>query len=240
MSSADEPSERERNAEEPVELLRGGRLYQRLFLDPMGEAPERPPVRRALLFAALAWLPLAVLAAVAGEFLAGDSGSLAFTRDLTVHIRLLLALPVLLLVEPFVRARLELVVRYLGKSDLIAADEKPRWEAALETARRRRDSVVLEVLLLVAALALSIWGTFGDTLDVRSGLRMGAWRWESGGAPSLAGWWYALVSGPIVLYHVLRWLLRIGLWALLLRSAGWGCSPSPRPRSPPSSRRSPS
>ena len=216
MSSTDAPSERD-HPSEPFDLLRGGRIYQRLLLDPMRESPGRLPVWRALLFAGLAWLPLAILSLVSGTFLTANADELAFGRDLTVHVRLLLALPVLLLIEPMVRARLELAVHYLDRSDVIPKDDMPRWHAAVESARRRRDSVVWEVLLIATAFAVSLWGTFG-LAAARAGGETNIWRWQSGGDPSLAGWWYALVTAPIVVYHVLRWLYRIGLWTLLLRT----------------------
>lgn len=218
MSTTDASSNRETEHEDDVQLLSGSRIYDRLIVGPLGEPESRPPVKRAALLVTLAWLPPAILSALAGKFVPSEVNPLTFMEDFTLHVRLLLGLPALILIEPFVRERLALVLRYLRRSDLIPGEERPRWVAAMRSTRRRCDSVVAEVMLLALALAISLWGTFSAANDLHADLRMGAWRWTDPSTPSPAGWWYVVVSGPILLGHVLRWFYRLGLWTNLLRT----------------------
>ena len=57
------------------------------------------PHRRALLLAAVCWLPLALLSSASG--LATGGVDLPFLADFEVHARFLLALPLLILAERF-------------------------------------------------------------------------------------------------------------------------------------------
>ena len=58
-------------------------------------------------FALLAWLPLLVLSAVGGQ-LFGGSVAIPFLQDLEVHVRLLLALPLLIIADVATVARVRL------------------------------------------------------------------------------------------------------------------------------------
>ena len=216
MSATDASPDPERA--DPVQLLSGGWIYDRLVVGPLGEPPDRLPLKRTGILMAAAWLPLAILSAVAGAFSPSDVEHLTFSEDLTTHIRLLLGIPALLLIEPVVRERLKLVLNYLGHSDLIRGQDMPRWNEAMQRTRRRRDSLVAELLLLALAVAVSFWGTFSAANDLHTDIRLGAWRWTDSETLSPAGWWYTVVAGPIVLFHLLRWFYRIGLWTNLLRS----------------------
>jgi len=73
------------------------------------------------------------------------------------------------------------------------------------------DSVFVEGVILVLALTASA--------AVRVILRLGSVEstWErSGRAITFAGWWYILVSLPILIFFVLRWLRVFFLWAWFL------------------------
>jgi hypothetical protein len=73
-----------------------------------------------------------------------------------------------------------------------------------------RDSTVVEALILVLAVSFSLL----SRVVFRVGYEHATW--ERVGATTLAGWWYALVSLPILGFLLLRWLWVFLLWAWLL------------------------
>src|SRR5215475_9278679 len=127
-------------------LILGGPLYQvirRVHLS--GDALEL--VRRRLIVIPLfAWLPLLILSALEGRAW-GDAVRVPFLADIEVHTRFLLALPLLIVAELVVHQRMRPVVRQFLERDLIAETSRTRFDAALPSALRLRNSVLAEVLL---------------------------------------------------------------------------------------------
>lgn len=170
--------------------------------------------RRAIFFAAACWLPPFLLAALRGDLLAPADGR-AFLRDFTVPARFLVAVPILLLIEPIADARLARLVRAFANGGLVPGERAEDFRQAVVEAHRTRDSALVEFAL--AALALAGGAAWG-----RAAPRIAGSTWvgavSPGGAVALspAGWWATLVSVPIMLFLLLRWLWRYGLWVRLL------------------------
>ena len=79
-------------------------------------------IRRAfiIILPLLAWLPLLVLSAAGGKVFAG-SVAVPFLPDLEVHIRFLLALPLLIIAELMVEQRMRPLLREFRERNLISA-----------------------------------------------------------------------------------------------------------------------
>ena len=132
-----------------------------------------------------------------------------------LHLRLLVALPLLILAELVVHERMRPVMRQFLERGLIADGARARFDAAIASALRLRNSVLAEVLLIALVygvgvlflwrkyLALDVGSWYGVTVD--GGLR-----------PSLAGWWYGTVSLPFFQFLLLRWYFRLFVWARFL------------------------
>jgi hypothetical protein len=171
--------------------------------------------RRAGGVAAVAWLPLLLLAAVEGS-VPGPSSRGSFLFDVPVHARYLVALPLLVGVQPWCLGQLAAVVGHFVRGGLIVDADLPRWYALLASARRLLDGRGLEVVLAVGAFAGAI--LVGDLYR-----RGGASPWmtyDAGGARTAAGWWRTLVSQPLFLLILSAWLWRVLVWARFL----WGVS----------------
>ena len=97
----------------------------------------------------------------------------------------------------------------------------------MDNARRLRNSVVAEVLLVVLVYAVGIlvvWRYY-MSLDVPT------WHSTPGAAriqPKLAGWWYLFVSLPVFQFILLRWYFRLLIWTRFL----WQMSRLPLAYSP--------
>lgn len=170
---------------------------------------------RAGAVAAVAWLPLLLLAALQGADLDPSTRG-SFFPDVPVHARYLVALPLLVALEPWCLGQLAAVVGHFVRGGLVVDADLPRWHALRASARRLLDGRGLEVVLAVGALAGAI--LVGDLYR-----RSGASTWMThgvGGPRTAAGWWRTLVSQPLFLLTLSAWLWRVMVWARFL----WGVS----------------
>jgi len=106
-------------------------------------------------------------------------------------------------------------VRHFLEQGLIPDAGRARFDAAIASAMRLRDSVVAE-LLLVAVVhlvrILFIWRT-QSTLDISSWYADPA---DGGLSLSRAGWWAACVSFPLAQFLLMRWYFRLHVWGRFL------------------------
>jgi hypothetical protein len=194
-------------------LVNGGllnRFWRRMRLS--GDALQLVP-RRALAMAVLAWVPLLLLSMAEGNAW-GDNVALPFLKDIETHLRLLIAVPLLILAEVKVHQRLHLIVRSFAENGLIPDTARQRFEAAIASAMRLRNSVMAELLLIVIVytVGLYVWRN-------QVSLEVGSWFLAVGSGPARltpAGWWAALVSMPVFQFLMFRWYFRFFIWARFL------------------------
>jgi hypothetical protein len=188
-------------------LVLGGPIFQ-LFRRTHLEGDHLELLRRRIVIITLfVWLPLLMLSVFISPI--GGTGRLSFLRDVEVHARFLVALPALIGAELLVHLRLRPVVRRFVERRIVRPQDLPRFETAIESAVRLRNSIPVEsgLLLLVYTFGLWVWNS-------RAGLNTSTWYATSGGRWNLtpAGFWYVFVSIPIVQFILLRWYLRLFIW----------------------------
>ena len=196
---------------ESLFLLGGGRITRGLERVKLARDARLRATWAAALSPAVTWLPLLVLAAVEGVAW-GDRVAVPLLKDFLPYGQFLLAVPVLVLGEVTVGKRLGWVVAELRRSDVLAPEDTPALDRLLtrtvELWRGRGLNTVL-VLLTCAYTGVSLWATR---------------EWLTGGWQSLderitlPGWWYLLISVPVMRFLTLRWLWRLLLWAWVLWS----------------------
>jgi len=170
--------------------------------------------RRILLISLLTWLPLLVLSALEGQAL-GGSAAVPFLLDVEVHVKFLLVLPLLIIAELVVHQRMRFVVKQFLERHLIAENNLPRFDAAIASAFRLRNSVLGEVLLIAFVYVvgvLIIWRQY-------TALATATWyAVPTGGGLklSLSGMWYVYMSLPILQFLLMRWYFRIFIWTRFL------------------------
>lgn len=195
-------------------VVLGGPLFQLLRRAHMaGDALEL--VRRRLVVLSLfTWLPLLVLSTLEGNALAGGE-AIPFLYDAEVHLRFLVALPLLVIAELLVHARLRPVAKQFLDRELIPASALPQFDATLISAFRLRNSTIAEVLLILLVYGVGIlivWRQYA-VLDTAMWY---ATPTPQGAQLSLAGAWYAYVSLPIFQFLLIRWYFRVFIWARFL------------------------
>ena len=188
-------------------LVLGGPIFQ-LFRRAHLEGNHLELLRRRIvIITVFVWLPLLLLSAFASP--AGHAGRLSFLRDVEVHARFLIALPVLIGAELLVHLRMRPVVRRFVERRIVLPQDLPRFESAIQSAIRLRNSIPIELGLLLAVYSFGLWFWHN-----RVGLDSSTWYANSGGRWNLtpAGFWYVFVSIPIVQFILLRWYLRLFIW----------------------------
>jgi hypothetical protein len=162
--------------------------------------------RRVIVITLLAWLPLLLLSV----FTSPSGGArLSFLHDIEVHARFLVVLPILVGGELLVHLRIRPVVRRFVERQIVRPQELPRFDNAIESAVRMRNSVPVELGLLLVVYTLGMW-----IWSSRVGLNTSTWYVNAGGRWNLtpAGYWYVFVSIPIVQFILLRWYFRLLIW----------------------------
>ena len=161
----------------------------------------------------LGWVPLVLLVVLQG--LTQHNHPLAsFFNDFGVHARSLLAAPLFFVAEAICLPRLGTIVRHFVAADLITTGDRARFDAAVAATGRHLNSTlaeVLAVLLTYSLIALLMHFLPPSVFPL----------WYSPsqqGYPHLswAGWWYAVVSLPLLLIILLGWVWRILLWSWFL------------------------
>ncbi|OLC59537.1 MAG: hypothetical protein AUH76_14300 [Candidatus Rokubacteria bacterium 13_1_40CM_4_67_11] len=195
-------------------VILGGPLYQLFLRAHLAGTALELLRRRVVVITLAAWLPLFVLSMAEGH-LWGGGVKVPFFRDIEVQARFLLALPLLVIAELVVHQRMRSVIRQFFERDLIPEASRTRFEAAIASAYRLRNSVLAEILLIIGVYGLGvlvIWRhyvalniTSWYSVDVEGVLR-----------PSLAGWWYGCLSLPLFQFILLRWYFRVFVWARFL------------------------
>ena len=197
-------------------LMLGGPLYQfwrRTRLS--GDALELLH-RRAVVLMTLTWLPLLLLSLLAGHAWSRSPGELTFLRDIEMHVRLLVALPLLLAAELIVHRWTYAGIAQFVTNKLIPDTAQQQFEDAVASAMRLRNSIGMEVLLLLLVYAVGIAFLSQIHFKIEIDSWYGSTTADGTFLVSVAGWWAALVSLPIFQFISLRWFYRIFIWGRLL------------------------
>ncbi len=138
-----------------------------------------------------------------------------FLFDVEVHVRYLVTLPLLIAAELVVHRRLRPLLQLFLERNVIPESGIPRFEAAVASAFRLRNSALAEVLLIAV-----VYG-FGILVVWRQYLALDAATWYAtpsadGSVLSLAGLWYGYVSLPVFQFLLCRWYFRLFVWARFL------------------------
>jgi hypothetical protein len=166
---------------------------------------ERP---RALLIGAIVigWVPLVLIGIV--ERVLGQVEPVV--ADASVHVRLVVAVPLFLVADLALAFQENLTLTRLGNEGFIVAADRARFDALVRRTEALRSSLLPELVLLALAIVDGVATLLG-------------WRGPTGAIPGsspsgggVARAWFALVGLPLFLFLLLRSLWRWGIWVVTL------------------------
>ena len=196
---------------EDFSLVLGGPLFQLLRKAHLeGDALELLH-RRIIACIVLTWFPLLILSMFGP--VTRDVGRVSFFRDIEVHARFLIALPILIGAELLVNSRIRPVVRRFVEWRIVLPEQRPAFQRAIESALKIRNSVFVELMLIavVYTVGLLVWNSRTE-LGLVTWYELPGSRWNL----TAAGYWYVFVSLPVFQFILLRWYMRLFIWFRLL------------------------
>jgi hypothetical protein len=167
---------------------------------------------RIILVICLTYVPLAVLAAMQGNFI-NDNLRMPFWADFAQISRYCIVVPLLLLAELAIDPWLTHMVRHLGR--LVPEDEIPKFINMIKRAEAGRDSLIAEVIFIVIAVARNV-------LVPSTGVAVESQTWEMHALAngtfefSLAYYFANYFAKPIFTFLWLRWLWKYVLWSFFI------------------------
>jgi hypothetical protein len=195
-------------------LVLGGPLYQLVRRARLSGGALELLRRRVIVISLFAWLPLLILSMLGGRAW-GDAVTVPFLKDIEAHARFLLALPLLILAELVVHQRMRPVARQFLERGLIPESSRARFDLAIASAARLRNSVLAEVLLIAFVYlvgVLYVWPQYiALTVPTWYAVPTGAGRHLSA-----AGFWFVYVSLPLFQFILFRWYFRLFVWIRFL------------------------
>jgi hypothetical protein len=195
-------------------LVLGGPLFQLLRRVHLTGDALQLVRQRILWIAVLAWLPPCLLSAVDGR-LWSDAVGVPFLKDFEVHIRFLVALPLLVAAELIVHRRLHWIAQTFLARELVPAEAMERFDAALKAAYRLRNSVAAELALVALVYGVGVLVVWRHFLALDTPTWYGTPS-ADGTALTVAGIWYGYISLPAFQFLLIRWYFRLFIWARFL------------------------
>lgn len=196
-------------------LILGGPLFQLWRRFGLADDSLALVRRRILVTALLCWLPLLLITSVEGTLMGGGA-TVPFLFDVEVHVRFLIAVPILIGAELLVHLRMLPAVRQFRERALVPEAARAEFEAAVGSAMRLRNSVWAEILLIVFVYTIGILVVWKQYMALDANTWYGTPS-ADGSKPTWAGLWYGYVSLPLFQFLGYRWYFRLFIWARLLR-----------------------
>lgn len=193
--------------DEDFSLVSGGLIYSLMTSIRVLNKGKHPRRRRAIAFAAMTWVPLLILASIAGT-LTGDLIEINFLEDFTIHIRFLFVVPFLILIEKRIDNSFIEYIKTTGF--LIGKEQQARFGKIVSNINRLSNSYIPEILSLFVIYLLVVlnWNELSIFENTREFLTH-----EDTNKLSPAGWCFLLFSFPVYQLLVLRWIWRWFIWA---------------------------
>jgi hypothetical protein len=193
----------------PFLLMEGGPLFRVERRMGLIKANTSFTTRRAILAACFTWLVLLILSALQGAAV-GNAVSIPFLYDFSTYSRFLIGVPLLLIAELIVGPRIAEAAKYFLRAGIVKREDFHAFDEAVENGLQLRDSVVAELVILVAAYLISAFTSHRFAVSTSTWYAIPS---QTGGfTRTWAGWWLILFCIPLMHFLVFRWLWRIFLW----------------------------
>lgn len=199
----------QKEEDELSHFFSSGLLHKVLCLVGLAKVEAAAVKRRVLFLVLLTFLPLLILSAIQG--VAWSGVHIPFLYDVAELTRFLFIGPALIIAEVIVEPWLIQGVRYT-REKLVPVEQMDEFRTIVARAIRLRDSVPLELLLLVIVF---IW-QWSDVVS-QTQIMVNTWHQLPSNRENSYAWsYYYYFAKPLVRFLWLRWLWRYLIWSLML------------------------
>ena len=199
-----------------MEISFENQTYNR-FIDKIGNNGNtfRLKLYKILLPITICWLPLAIITGINGDFWTGNIKD-SFITNFDSQVRFLICLPILILSEELISARLGLILGQFKNSGIVSKKDYNAFDKILSRGGRFLQSK-WTILMIILFCYIQVFAVLSYESEFTSVLTWQVKDLSNGLELNAAGWWNALVSRPIVFFLFLQWLVRIIVWGWILR-----------------------
>lgn len=187
-----------------------GGLLWKVFDRPRFETKSlRQQIYFVLGLVLLCWLPLAVLSLLK---LGWDQFYLLFVRDISTHVRFLLVIPILIFARRSVNKSFDNCIDFFYGTKIVDDTNREKFEHVLYRLEKWKNSKFIDfgIIFLVYFSFFLQQGNHINNVSTYA-------PWHSMDDHIVAaGWWYLLLSLPILQLLLFRWLYTIILWIIFL------------------------
>ena len=181
--------------------------------------PGQASLWTTLIVVGIISLPPLILSALGGTAW-GNAVEIPFLHDANSLVRLFVVVPVLVVAANAVGVQLGVAMSYLDSSSLIGEADRPEYTDARADIGRRASSTTTELVILALALLVPLLLLLLVKAEPRSGLTNWMLDPTDDIALSPAGWYFTLISRPLVGFFLILWAWRYLLWCLFMRRLG--------------------
>ena len=175
--------------------------------------------RRALLFVAIAWLPVLLLAALQG-FALNDHHERAVLFDFSAYAYAV-AIFAFVLMEQASETRMAGLISQFVAQDIVPETSRGQFAEVRRKMERRTGSTIAEGIILVGAYVVAYVSLQRAAARIDGGTWFGA-AVDGSLQLTFAGWWTLLIALPLFWFLLGRWVWRFVTWGWLLRDVA-GC-----------------
>jgi len=200
-----QPHQHSNNAADPIDFLIVRNDLPIRWQRRVGLAPDNGlgVARRALFFALFTWLPLVIWAALESRLLDRASGEPLLVHY-GVHVRCLVAIPLLILAEGMALRIVRVIVSQFLENGLIIDSQRDRFIQLIKDITQLRDKAF--PWIIVFALTL-LW-----LIGVPDSLHAHELSWATfDSGLGFGGWWFLYVVRPVFTILLLGWFWRVCL-----------------------------
>jgi len=158
----------------------------------------------------ICWLPLAGLS----FFQLGWTNFYhLFLRDIATQVRFLIVLPILLVSRRSLNKSFNQTISFFYKTKIVDDGNKQSFENVLKWLMKWSNSKLVDVILLILVYSAFY---FQENSQINNSNTYAPWHLVDNKL-TVAGWWYLLLSLPVLQMLLYRWLYTILLWIIFLR-----------------------
>lgn len=166
-------------------------------------------LRRAIIYSLLCWIPLVIWAFFTGRLMPDDDPE-SLAGHYGIHVRCLIAIPLLIIAEAGAQAILPVCLAQFLRTGLIDEKLEPAFRAIIADGIRLRDRIFPWVV--IAGLILT-WTVSFALIPNKEEV---SWAGLEVNGYGFGTWWFLLVIRPIFNVLLLAWIWRLILTSIVL------------------------